>query len=317
MWEQPSRRAVLGLLGGAAAGSLAGCLGGESVSVLAAGSLAVPIEDGAGPAFESEAGTAVHGEYHGSNAVVRMIREGQATPDVVLSADVGLVRDRLYDDHATWDVVFGSNEVGLAYNPETALGQRLDAGEPWYEVLRGADDGAVAISDPDLDPLGYRAVHLLALAEQQYGIDGLREAVLDGAYREPAEPQLLAGVEAGDRSVAVAYRNMALDRGLPFDELPPELNFADPAHADLYGSVSYTTDEGYTVRGSPALYSATVLESADNPEAGRAFVEFLLDSPGLLGEAGLAVPGSLPRSHGQAPEGLGVGQGRVEREGAS
>lgn len=317
MREQPSRRAVLGLLGGAAVGSLAGCLGDDPVSVLAAGSLAVAVEEEIGPGFESGAGTTVHGEYHGSNAVVRMIRDQQASPDVAISADVGLLRDRLYDGHATWDVVFGSNEVGLAYNPETTLGQRLDAGEPWYEVLRGADGGEVAISDPNLDPLGYRAVHLLALAEREYDVEGLRETVLDGAYREPAEPQMLAGVETGDRSVAVSYRNMALDRDLPFYELPPELNFSDPAYADRYASVSYTTDEGYTVRGSPTMYNATVLESADNPEAGRAFVQFLLDSPGLLREAGLTVPGSLPRSHGQAPGGLGVGQGGSEPEGAS
>jgi len=318
MREQPSRRAVLGLLGGAAVGSVAGCLGGESVSVLAAGSLAVPMEDGVGPEFESAGGATFQGEYHGSNAVVRMIRDRQASPDVAISADVGLLRDRLYDEHATWDVVFGSNEVGLAYNPETDLGQRLDGGEPWYEVLRAADDGEVAISDPNLDPLGYRAVHLLALAERTYEIEDLRETVLDRAYREPAEPQLLAGVETGDRSVAVSYRNMALDRDLPFYDLPPELNFSDPAYADLYASVSYTTDDGHAVQGSPTLYSATVLESADSPEAGRSFVEFLLDSPGLLREAGLAVPDSLPHSHGRVPEELGVEHGaRSEPEGSS
>jgi len=316
MRKQPSRRAVLGLLGSAAVGSLSGCLGGDAVSVLSAGSLAVAMEEEVGPAFEAETGTTSRGEYHGSNAVVRMIRDRQASPDVAISADVGLLRDRLYDDHATWDAVFGSNEVGLAYNPETAIGQRLEAGDPWYEVLRAADDGEVAISDPALDPLGYRAAHLLALAEREYGLEGLRETVLSGAYREPAEPQLLAGVETGDRSVAVCYRNMALDRGLPFYDLPPELDFSDPAHADRYASVSYTTDKGYTVRGSPVMYSATVLESADSPDAGRSFVEFLLDSPGLLREAGLAVPDSLPRSHGQAPDGIDGAAGS-EPEGAS
>ena len=97
---------------------------------------------------------------------------------------------------------------------------------------------------------------------------------------------------------------MARDRNLPFYELPAALNFSDPAHAERYASVAYTTDDGYTVRGSPTLYSATVLESADDPDAGEAFVQFLLDSPGLLHKSGLAVPAALPRSHGQAPERL-------------
>jgi len=304
MAKQRSRRAVLGLLGSAGAAGLAGCLGGGSVSVLAAGSLGTALEDVVGPAFADESGTAVHGEYHGSAVVVRMVRDRQANPDVAISADAGLLRDRLYPEHATWDVVFGANEVGLAYNPATDLGARLAAGEPWHEVLRSADDGEVAISDPELDPLGYRAVHLLALAEQQYDAPGLRKAVLADAYREPTEQRLLAGVETGNRAVAVAYRNMAHDRDLPFYDLPPELNFADPAHAERYAAVAYTTEDGHTVRGSPTLYSATVLESADDPDAGRAFVQFLLDSPGLLREAGLAVPGVLPRSHGQPPQAL-------------
>lgn len=304
MTEQCPRRAVLGLLGSAGVAGLAGCLGGESVSVLAAGSLGRALEERLGPAFADESGTTVHGEYHGSAVVVGMVRDQQANPDVAISADAGLLRDRLYPEHATWDVVFGANEVGLAYNPETGTGARLDAGDPWHEVLRAADSGEVAISDPDLDPLGYRAVHLLALAEQYYGVDGLREGVLADAYREPTEQRLLAGVETGNRAVAVAYRNMARDRDLPFYELPAALNFSDPAHAERYASVAYTTDDGYTVRGSPTLYSATVLESADDPDAGEAFVQFLLDSPGLLRKSGLAVPAALPRSHGQAPERL-------------
>jgi len=304
MTEQCSRRAVLGLVGSAGVAGLAGCLGGESVSVLAAGSLGTALEERIGPAFADRSGTEVHGEYHGSAVVVRMVRDRQTNPDVAISADAGLLRDRLYPEHATWDVTFGANEVGLAYNPETALGGRLAAGDPWHEVLLAADSGELAISDPDLDPLGYRAVHLLALAERHYGVDGLREAVLADAYLEPTEQRLLAGVETGNRAVAVAYKNMARDRDLPFSELPASLNFSDPAHADRYASVAYTTDDGYTVRGSPTLYSATVLESADSPTAGEAFVQFLLDSPGLLGESGLAVPDVLPRSHGQTPERL-------------
>jgi len=270
--------------------------------VLAAGSLAVVVEDVLGQRYRDESGTAVHGGYHGTNALLGMIRDGTKHPDVAIGADVGLLRDRLYPDHASWDVVFGANEVGLAYAPDTALGERLDAGEAWHAVVRDADEGEVAIADPDLDPLGYRAIHLLELAEGYYDAGGLREAVLEGAYREPDEPQLLAGVETGGRAVAVAYRNMALDHGLPFYELPPELNFADPGRAEQYGAATYTTDDGHTVRGSPALYTATVLDSADDPDAGREFVRFLLDSPGLLRDHGVAVPGELPVAGGNPPE---------------
>jgi len=83
---------------------------------------------------------------------MRMVSDGRKYPDVVVSADAGLLRDRLYDTHTTWDVSIASNAVGIAYASDTRFGERLEAGDPWYEVARDADPGALAISDPDLDP---------------------------------------------------------------------------------------------------------------------------------------------------------------------
>lgn len=304
----PSRRRVLRMLGGlsaaGASGGLAGCLGSDDVSVLAAGSLAVVLERTVGPRFARDHDRGYRGEYHGSKLVTRMIRERQTRPDIAITADVALMRDRLEPEHADWDVVFAANEVGLAYAPGTPLGRRLAAGQQWYAVLRNADEGEVAIADPDLDPLGYRAMHLFELAEQEYGLSGFREEVAATAYREPHEPQLLAGVESGSRSVAVVYRSMASDHDLPFRALPDRLNFGSPAHADHYATASYTTDDGYTARGSPMLYAATVLRDAPRPAAGRAFVRYLLEAPGLLRQHGVAVPADLPRFHGDAPEGV-------------
>ena len=302
-----SRRAFLVAAGGATAGlvNTAGCLGAtDRVRVLSAGSLAVALEEGIGPAFEAETGIGFDGEYHGSNVVVRMLEEGTKHPDVVVSADVGLLRDRLYPDHADWDVEFAANEVGIAYDPETSLGARLADGEPWYEVFVDADPEAIAISDPDLDPLGYRAVHLFELAERRHGLEGFRDAMLERVYREPNESQLLTGVEAGNRACAVAYRNMASDHELPFLSFPDAYNFGNPEYADAYAAVSYTTDRGESVAGSPAIYNATVRVDADAPEAGREFVSFLLEEPSLLEERGLRVGKRLPRGHGDLPEGI-------------
>ena len=298
--KQRSRRAFLAALGSSVVGA-AGCLSDrESLSVLAAGSLAVALET-LGEEFATGRQTTVEGEYHGSTVVMQMIEDGTRHPDVTVSADVQMLRDRLYPEFASWDVVFAANELGLAYNPETQLGSRLEGDEPWYEVLRSADEGAIAMSEPELDPLGYRAVQMLELAEAYYGVEGLKREISERAYREPDEPRLLAGIETGDRAVAISYRNMAVDHGLPFYELPDKLNFSDPGLADYYRTVSYTTDDGYTARGSPMSYNATVLDGADNPDRGEAFVSFLLDSPDRLESLGLRVPGRLPRSHGTSP----------------
>ena len=299
-----SRRTYLAAVGTVAAGGYAGCTGSaaESVSVLSAGSLATTFDDYVAPAFEAETGISVHGEYYGTNAVMRMVEDRTKHPDVIVSADATLLRDRLYGEFTDWDVEFATNSLGLGYHESTSVGRALDAGRPWYEVAREADDGEIAISDPDLDPLGYRALQAFELAEREHGLDGFREELSRRVYLEPEEPQMMAGVESGSRAAAVVYRNMAVDHGIPFAEFPDAYNFSDPSLSDHYSTAAYTTAEGYTAKGRPIIYNATTKQGADNPDAGRRLVQFLADNPGLLDEAGLTVTADLPRGHGDLPE---------------
>ena len=300
-----TRRTVLAAGAATAFGGVAGCLGGgRSVTLPSAGSLARTFAQHVAPAFESETGIRLRGEYHGSNALLRMIEDRTKAPDVVVSADATLLRDRLYGDETDWDVEFATNSLGIGYDTRTPVGRRLDAGDPWYEVAPDADAGAVAIADPDLDPLGYRAIQAFELAGRVHEIPDLRGRMRRVVYEEPEEPQLLSGVEAGSRAAAVVYRNMALDHGIEFVGFPPEYSFADPALAAHYATAEYTTDEGYTAVGRPILYNATVPDVADAPEAGRRLVRFLADTPDRLVAAGLTVGERLPRANGDTPEAI-------------
>lgn len=309
MPEQRSRRAFLAaagggtLLGGSllwgAAGDPFGA-GGEFVDVLSAGSLLVAMDERVGPVFAGEGDYAYRGEFRGSNAVMRLVEGGQKRPDVVISADAGLLRSALRPAHARWDVVFATNEVGIAYDPDTRVGRRLDRGDPWQAVL-AETDAPVGRTDPDLDPLGYRTVMLFDLAERYYDRPGLADALRRRSTVAARESHLLAGVEAGSRPAAYCYRNMAADHDLPFVELPTALNFADPARSDHYATASYTTDRGTTIEGRPVQYAATVPTDAPRPQAGRQFVAFLLEHPDLLRESGLRVPDSLPEFSGSVP----------------
>jgi len=303
------RRFLRGLGAGISVGAtlpaLSGCLGvaAESVSLLAAGSLAHTFEDHVGPVFEERTGLDLHGEYYGSNAVMRMVEDGTKHPDVVVSADATLLRDRLYDGFVDWDLEFATNVLGIGYNPDTDLGEGLERGEPWHEQVRELSEGDLTIGEPDLDPLGYRAVQAFELAEAKYGLDGFREEMLEATYREPEEPQMMAGVSAGARAGAVVYGNMAVDHGMPFHEFPSAYNFAEPELADHYATAVFVTDEEeYEAVGRPILYNAAVPEGADTPDAGRQLVEFLMERPDVLIDAGLRVPDSLPRAFGDLPE---------------
>ncbi|WP_293031519.1 extracellular solute-binding protein [Natronococcus sp.] len=302
-----SRRSVLAAAVGLAGTAVAGCLESDStsVSVLSAGSLAHTFEDHVGPAFEDETGTEVHGEYYGANAVMRMVEDRTKHPDVVVSADSTLLRDRLYGEFTDWDVEFATNSVGIGYDEETTFGHGLENGESWYELALATEEGDISIGDPDLDPLGYRAVQAFELAEKEHDLHGLRDELLDLVYEEPEEPQMMAGVESGSRAAAVVYRNMAVDHDMPFLEFPDAYNFGEPELADQYATVEFTTDEeGYTAEGRPVLYNATVTDEADEPDAARDLVQFLADESDLLADAGLTVGDSLPRSEGDLPEGI-------------
>ena len=304
MGKQRTRRGFLGLLGGASGLGVAGCLGisTDSVTVLSAGSLARTVEEYIGPEFEDETGISVHGEYYGTNAVMRMVESRTKHPDVIVSADATLLRDRLYDEITDWDVEFATNSVGIGYNDETPFGQHLVEGTPWYDAALQTEEGDLVIGDPNLDPLGYRAVQAFDLAEKEYNLTGFREEMMDLVYREPEEPQMLAGVETGSRVGAIIYRNMATDHGIPFLEFPDAYNFASPELADHYATVEYTTDEeAYTAYGRPVLYNATVNRDADAPEAGHQFIQFLVDAPDVLREAGLTVGADVPRGTGAVP----------------
>ena len=303
--EQRSRRSFLGALAVGGAVTVAGCLDGESVSVLSAGSLADTFEAHVGPTFEAETGVSVHGEYYGANAVMRMVEDRTKHPDVIVSADATLLRDRLYEDFTDWDVEFATNSLGIGYNEGTTFGERLAAGESWYEPALEADEGDLSIGDPNLDPLGYRAVQAFELAEEHHDLENFQQTLLEAVSREPEEPQMMAGVESGTRAGAIVYRNMAVDHGMPFQEFPPEYNFAEPSLADHYATVEYTTDEeGYTAVGRPIVYNATVHDDADEPDAGNRLVQFLVDNPSVLEEAGLRVPVDLPRPTGALPEAI-------------
>jgi molybdate/tungstate transport system substrate-binding protein len=291
------RAGTVGLL---AAVGTAGCLGGESLSVLSAGSLALAVGEGVGSAFRRETGTEVRSEFHGSAAVVRFVREGVKRPDVVISADADLLRRGLRPDFTDWDVTVASNALCLTAVPDSTVADRLRAGDPWYEVLADAE-GPVARSDPDVDPLGYRTLHAFDLAADFYDEPWIPETLRRETVVDPQEAHLLAGVETGERVAAICYRNMAVERDLPVFELPPALNFADPALAEQYARASYTLPDGTVVRGSPVVYAATVLSAADDPAAGRAFVRFLLDSGDLLREYGLTVSEGVPRRSGRVP----------------
>jgi molybdate/tungstate transport system substrate-binding protein len=292
------RRSVLATVAAGLAG-VAGCAGatGRSgpVSLLAAGSLNNALEHGLRPAV----GPDLRVEARGSAAVARLVADGAKDPDVVSVADVSLFDAPLSPD---WYAEFATNSLVVAYDPDTEGGRRVrDAGpDGWFRPLAD-EDVSFGRTDPDLDPLGYRTLFALELASVHFdaGTD-LRETVPERDQIYP-ETRLMGQFETGSLDAAVVYRNMAVERDLPFVELPPQVNLGDPAFGDVYAEASYELPSGQVVSGGVVSYASTVRH--DRRAVREVFDEHVTGS--YLTEFGFTVPDDYPRFTGEVPDGVG------------
>ena len=234
-------------------------------------------------------------EAHGSATVARMIDEGQRDPDIVTVADTALFTRPL---SPPWYSVFARNAIVLAYDPDTEGGRRIEeAGDEWYEPLL---DGDVSLgrTDPDQDPLGYRALFTLELASRYYeDAPDLRERILRREQIYP-ETALISQFETGSVDAAIAYRNMAVERGYEYVDLPDEIDLGDPNHVeDWYSTVSYTLPSGREIQGDLIGYGSTIRRMSDAAVAvfdAHTRGDYLADSGFVLGDRSPTYEGDAP-----------------------
>lgn len=217
-------------------------------------------------------------EAHGSLAVRRLVVEGARDPDALALAD-----PRLFEGLADEVTLFATNALAISYDPDSRFADALAA--DWIEAIQRPEI-ALGRTDPSQDPLGYRTVLALRLAEP-LGIDS--EAVLSRAAVFP-ETGLMRTLEAGEIDAAFTYRNMAVEHDVPFVDLPPGIDFSDPSRAEHYRTVELELSDR-TVRGAPIVYAAASLT-----DRGANWTEALTTASGLLREAGFTVPRDYPRT---------------------
>jgi molybdate/tungstate transport system substrate-binding protein len=297
--RQPvSRRQFLRAAAVGGSATLGGCLSGSRsgssgpVSVLAAGSLQHALETGLQPALE----VPIRIESHGSATVARLLDQGQRDPDIVAVADTALFEAPL---SVPWYAVFASNAVVLAYNPATEGGQRIDTAgtDRWYEPLL-AGDVRLGRTDPEQDPLGYRTLFALELATRYYDDAPDLRATLPSRRQVYPETGLLSQFETGSIDAAFAYRNMALERGYDYVDLPAEIDLSDPRYAqNWYSTVAYDLPDGRRIEGGLIGYGATMRSRGRRV---RSVFDALTTGPYLDG-SGFLLREQFPRYEGDVP----------------
>jgi molybdate/tungstate transport system substrate-binding protein len=293
-----------------------------SIRVLFAGSLIVPFEQ-----LEREFEAAypnidVNMEGHGSIQVIRLVSDLKEQADVLVTADYKLIPMLLYTTqdpdsgsaYADWYAIFATNEMTLAYTPQSAFAAEIDQTN-WIDII---DRPGVRLgcADPRLDASGYRALMTIKLAEHVYDRPKLFSDTFGGKFRvpirvseeggvtlikvpevletksgsslvlRPYSVQLLPLLKSGDIDYAFEYESVAKQHGLAYITLPPGINLGDAAFASAYASVVVKLDfqRFATVKpefaGEPIRYGVTIPSNAGDQDAAATFVAFLLGPEG-------------------------------------
>ena len=267
---------------------ITGCQSGseKNLIIFHAGSLAVPVKK-INEAFEkANPGVRVLPEAAGSLQCARKITELHKPCDIILSADYSVIDKLLIPSHASWNIRFATNEIVIAYRPESTCSS-IFREDNWPDILL-KDDVIIGRADPDADPCGYRTVFTARLAEEFYGRKGLADSLLnkDRDYIRPKEVDLVALTETGVIDYMFQYRSVAVQHGFKYLELPDAINLSSPQMKDHYSSVSYmipgeTPGERSEIRGDYISYSGTVPHDAPHRELAIKYFNFLLSEEGM------------------------------------
>jgi len=296
------------------------------LTVLHAGSLAVPYEEMADSFETQNEHVTVVMEGAGSRTTIRKVTELGKEADVIGSADYMAIEDLMFPDYADWYIKFATNSLVIAYRDGAPFAGEIVSGErTWYDVLRN-EDVTYGHSDPDADPCGYRSLMVCQLAQKYYydeaadfgltpddDADGLYDALIPipaggdemdrgrmgggwGEIVKPKSVELMYLLDSGDLDYAFEYESVAIQHGYDYITLPDELDMSNQALADFYSkaTVNVTGSEEGTVStlvGEPTVYGVTIPSNAPHPEEALDFVELMLSAEGQ----------SILTSQGQPP----------------
>jgi molybdate/tungstate transport system substrate-binding protein len=243
-----------------------------------------------GPAFTAATGYPVELTRAPSIALANRIVSGELKPDVYISSDanvMNLLFGPANNDRARWYLTILRSRTVILYSPYSRYKDEFEAARtgklPWYEALQ-RPGVVLKRPDPTVDSGGYRAIFVFALAEKHYKLPGLKKQIIgddnnESQYFDRTKHYPL--LRDGRIDASVQFITNALVGGVPYIDLPEEIDQSDASMAAWYATVSYTNPRGQTFHGTPASYGVTIPVAAANPAGAEAFVRFLLSDASL------------------------------------
>ncbi len=306
-----------------------------TLAVLAAGTLGANL-----PSFASSFANETPGVqaplsaqlYEGSLAAATTLTVLGQPYDAFVSADYRVIPQHVEPTTASWEVVFATDPLVLAYDPSAPGLSGITTSNWASDIVRPG----ITLGTPNAsaDPLGYNAIFTIEL---QDSLDGARGAFYShfytgsiGGFAGPVttatkivpETQAAAVLSTGTVDTYLIYRSYAIANHLAYVELSPHVNLAayDPASVVNDTAASTTIVSGTSTRvvlGAPVLFAATVPSTAPNVPLGIAFIAYLLsnqtsaawaaDGYSMIAPAWTDHPSAIPAAlAGFAPDSLPV-----------
>ncbi len=271
------------VLGGLFYAYQSGYLFPNYLTIFHAGSLSVPLQKIGEEFSHKHPRIRIAFESSGSVDAVRKITDLNKSCDVLAVADWILIPKMMYDKHASWVIIFASNEMVIAYTDKSKYSNEINSTN-WYKIL-SRDDVTIGRSDPNCDPCGYRALMVFQLASIYYSDPSINTTLWEheNTIVKPKSVELLALLEAGQLDYAFEYKSVAVQHHLKYVELPDEINLSNWTLRDYYAQVNVTIskgDEKVVIKGAPILYGVTIPSNAKHPSDAIEFIKFMLSEDG-------------------------------------
>ena len=223
------------LLGGFFYAYQSGYLFPNYLTIFHAGSLSVPLQKIGEEFSHKHPRIRIAFESSGSVDAVRKITDLNKSCDVLAVADWILIPKMMYDKHASWVIIFASNEMVIAYTDKSKYSNEIEENPTdWYKIL-SRDDVTIGRSDPNCDPCGYRALMVFQLASIYYSDPSINTTLWEheNTIVKPKSVELLALLEAGQLDYAFEYKSVAVQHNLNYLELPDYINLGNDTSFDV------------------------------------------------------------------------------------
>ncbi|HHC19500.1 MAG TPA: tungstate ABC transporter substrate-binding protein WtpA [Euryarchaeota archaeon] len=279
--------------------------GKPELKIATAGSLLPPFTD-FNENFSSEKGVNIDYIAKGSVAIYRDILELGRKYQVIALADVSLVEDLYNKGFVVAYSKFVTNAMILAYTDKSKYASEITK-DNWYEII-AKEDVKVGFSNPNMDPCGYRALAVMALASQYYGASifesivenntNIRMDTYEGniTINVPEDLEvntnkitirdksvdLEALLQSGELDYAFLYRSTAKDLGFKYIELPGEINLGDDKFDTNYRRVTVNLLGGkHLVKIKTIVYGIGITKYGKDSEYVKEFIKFVYSSKGI------------------------------------